>query len=543
MTEENKKQIIKIPVVCTKPCGESMDNVIKEMADEEHFEFIDCNSIYDVVNVLKKLDYAILLIHSPTKDYSLKHQAILKFFIKMILEKRVYVIVTTDFDDNDFTQAYDTLGCSDVLLEPVNEKKLTFKIKQYSNALIKMIGNESKRIEFKRKKETLKEESKIKINLKPPLNVENDFWVIKGGLLRKVGMRWLFELRGPGLLAGDWEEVNGENGMRKWKWVSTEKYKHIFGTKEGEWIFIGQKPLFRDQLWSFVGKSPELSFYINDENVGSKFMVKEDESVDLAKDSYIAIQKQDAFKETYEKVYHIQRSTRNEYEENVDIDEHIFRGNGDKSKVKNNKEWEIQKSSKVSKRVPFLENIYNQLNADSEEIPEGSVAAFRSIEECFDVDLEGTHYRPYKDHDQLRNPLYLSYIVSEFVALNELSIDDLLLHYSELVLDVYHDIKIELWLKLGDDNKCFFGDDKNKPKFLNVIKEQCAINDKEIYHFKDNRGGVVIPVISDEQELLGCIVLIGRDFTKESLASLEFFGYISQGVFKSVLIEQEKTAA
>jgi hypothetical protein len=156
-------------------------------------------------------------------------------------------------------------GILDVIDSNITVKALRFKIDFLVKSLVagkSNFVNQSAETPSEINKSKEKIENNNGLIWRPPLDSEDDIWLIKNPSsdCKKVLGKWLIKLMGPSPYVGQWLEVEGKNQL--WRFEFKEK-KDLFSFNVGMWFFQGtHKPEFAWKVnrWIITGDYFELAF-------------------------------------------------------------------------------------------------------------------------------------------------------------------------------------------------------------------------------------------------------------------------------------------
>lgn len=150
--------------------------------------------------------------------------------------------------------------------------------------------DESRTVRSRSESEQLREDARAlaaapTFEMAEPLGLESDFWNLQSRKPKRVANKWVLSLLGPPPDAGGWARLEGGSAEDEWWQWTPSGADDPFVKEEGAWLFRGTQPKFVDEVWTFVGPAPELSFYYDGENYGSKFHTAEGGRLVVARDS------------------------------------------------------------------------------------------------------------------------------------------------------------------------------------------------------------------------------------------------------------------
>jgi hypothetical protein len=106
---------------------------------------------------------------------------------------------------------------------------------------------------------------KPKIEFTPPIESENDCWLLKNKKdFKFLRGYWMGEMIGPGPSAGAWVEASGPKSKTgaTFVWTPRGNPPDPFVPGGGKWIFFGRKPEFiwKTNRWRFISDKPTLYY-------------------------------------------------------------------------------------------------------------------------------------------------------------------------------------------------------------------------------------------------------------------------------------------
>jgi hypothetical protein len=105
------------------------------------------------------------------------------------------------------------------------------------------------------------------------LEIQSDCFAREERIPRFIDGSWVMKLSGPTPVHGAWKKTTVENGEEPiWQWTPTNRDSFIL--EAGGWIFQGAEPLYRDGLWTFIGKKPRLEFISGTEKGAARVLAR-----------------------------------------------------------------------------------------------------------------------------------------------------------------------------------------------------------------------------------------------------------------------------
>ncbi len=276
---------------------------------------VECATSNEALLVLERVGPCVLLCYGKTQEHLVAHVTLIKLLKEKIVSNKLKIILVTEFKQTSLHAKLKTYGFSEVLPDPVDEKKLAARIDRSVRDLpisldASLIADTStfqqpiaitETVENKTiQKEEIKSEEK-NIRMVPSLKIKSDFWLFQSDGTKRMIDLWAIKMKGPGPHVGKWEIENESDHTQeeqRWKWVPLENGKNIFLKEVGTWHFYGQAPRFEDRAWHFAGKNPELSFYADGKCLGAKFLTDPNGDLIIAYDSMNAVHFRESIEES-----------------------------------------------------------------------------------------------------------------------------------------------------------------------------------------------------------------------------------------------------
>ena len=315
-----------MPLIVIGPYPQSFGQLVEAYYEDPDVQLIECNNSFEAIPQIRKLGGGVLVCYAPDTKVGLNLLALFKATRNFIRRGSLRILMTTKVESSDYLKKTRSFGVKDILHEPVSARQLEFKVRNMLSRTRRQLEEVREKIqemqeEKKRKKGAAKRGSiadsmqhkngrwgkkkKDHVTIKSggdgsqadsvvfvdPLKLQSDCWLLRGGNKRKVMGRWMVTLVGPAnISAGRWNDATEDSSGKVWRWVPSKPNEDPFIKEQGEWLFKGHKPDFKNDRWTFVGKAPELGFYYDGKMYGAKINFK-DKKLVLAKDSRAAIEK------------------------------------------------------------------------------------------------------------------------------------------------------------------------------------------------------------------------------------------------------------
>lgn len=334
-----------------EPIGPAIEAARAKLEQDESIQVIDSGGPLEATSLIKRVGTCLVLLSAPDQGEMVKQISMLKLLRELIQSKKVIVIVTTSISQRETHQKFIQYGCSEVILEPITPKSLLFKVDRFVKLQKKARIAEESGAAANAERETraaaqvktqaradgtyqevtplearfadkvkrskaaastyaaAKDEEALDWKIKPALELQSDCWIArtKGstlppGVVKRIADKWMIKLTGPGPLIGRWNLLENDGDQENsWQWTPNDPDGDEFILEQGAWIYKGHKPEFVGEVWTFVGKRPELSFYYEGENYGSKFRIDAG-TVAMAEDSTLALERLPALRASIHRV-------------------------------------------------------------------------------------------------------------------------------------------------------------------------------------------------------------------------------------------------
>ncbi|MEK6704150.1 MAG: hypothetical protein AABZ06_00005 [Bdellovibrionota bacterium] len=282
----------KVPVLADKASA-SLKAAGEVRSETSKLQFIEFQNIEAVAYVAQRLKHCILAI-AVTKEVDVTSIASsMQNLKKRIAKGHIRVVVMCSIQSTGVIAKLKAVGCNEIITEPIETNVLISKLERHAFLLAESAESDETSLASWRKAEKKIKASNRKQNIVnadvkkgrggvefiEPLNTGFDCWSFAAGSrARKMGGRWVVQLKGPPPALGQWSELEIEDRASEddisWKWQPFEGATGLFGERPGFWAFIGNKPYYRDGMWTFIGKQPELAYYDSDDQDEFKLVAR-----------------------------------------------------------------------------------------------------------------------------------------------------------------------------------------------------------------------------------------------------------------------------
>ncbi|MCC7440883.1 MAG: hypothetical protein IT285_04585 [Bdellovibrionales bacterium] len=312
----------KVPVVVVEPATDLVRKVVEELKQRDDVQILSCASTLEALPLLRQLGGGVLVLCMGDRETVVKQVSLLKMLGKFLRRGTLKAVSTSQASHRPLYSLYAKHGLNEVVEEPARPRTLLMKLERLIGRLARRLASKQA---AKKEAATGKKRSgsawrdrraeeaggkgrsgEATQRFVDPLGIESDFWVAMGGSARQVMGRWMVKLIGPAPTVGRWVETetdsDEESHEKYYEWVPNNAEDATFLKEQGAWFFLGHKPEFHDERWTFVGKRPELAFYYESQNHGSKIATDEGGHLLVAKDSEAAKKLMPAILKTFERV-------------------------------------------------------------------------------------------------------------------------------------------------------------------------------------------------------------------------------------------------
>lgn len=256
-------------IVIVVPASSAIECVKELFTEDKSAELFEVPSLEEAKQAaLQFAPCVILLSVFRTQDVA-SCTGFVSAMSKHIKAGTLKVMVVSLVKDEKLSVAFQKTR-TEYIVEPIAERSLYFKITMLLKALTPKAAADApaKKDHASQDPASLPPpEPSAKFKLEGSAEAENDLeqdvWLFRGAVPKKVKTDWHFSLEGPDDTDGDWViEEDAVEGLR-WRWkphVDTPGGK-VFAFSEG-WKFWGNKPSFdpKTRKWNFVGPKPVLAF-------------------------------------------------------------------------------------------------------------------------------------------------------------------------------------------------------------------------------------------------------------------------------------------
>ncbi len=470
-----------VPLIILEPHGLDYPKLIEKLKENRKAQVCLCASSSEAISFCKTNGSGVILCFAGKQEDLASQVEILKMLKVEISKNKVKIILLTSFVPEKLFSKLKTYGFCEVYPTSMDQNTLLSKILEQISCL-----EEFKETPFIVQKMKTEEQ---KIRMLPPLQLKSDYWLYQSSGTRRVMEQWVIALKGPGPSVGKWEPVSEE----KWKWVF-QKEAQLFLKDEGAWCFAGEIPKFKDDVWHFVGKKPELIFYDKDgKALATKFLTDFENNLIVTYDSLNAIHLRDEIEATFQKEESPPANLQGDKNQAAQVSDLIQR--------------------KVEKAFQSNKKEATPLDLESQKGPE----FIKSI----------------KGQGPALGPLAFAFLVSELSCRKEYSLKQIVQRFCDYLQASCGEVNVELWYQAQGNWRCggtSLHDEGRLGKHLGTLKEGAIRVGNEI---------LLSVIRNEEHPFLGAIILSGKGAIDISPEYLLAVGKMTSGLCMGLIYSTE----
>jgi CheY-like chemotaxis protein len=293
--------------------GAALQSVRTKLQQAGEVEFLELEQISQVLTQLKGGEPLLLICSVSERKHILETIATLKGAKSHLIRKRLKVMVISAIKQPQILSKFHENGAQDIMTEPVTEKALELKLRRHLQASQKQrkdsAGLASRSLKSAAKAGTSPEADGRRsaaggelAKRSEALSIQSDCWLLLSGVGKRVMGKWIFSLAGPSPTVARWVERKSTGDDSHWVWTPNADDGRFIKEK-GSWIFRGQRPEVRGDVWAFVGKAPELAFVSPEgETLARRLHCDEQGQLYIAKDSSAALSQLALIRSTWDKI-------------------------------------------------------------------------------------------------------------------------------------------------------------------------------------------------------------------------------------------------
>jgi hypothetical protein len=292
--------------------GTALQNLRTKFERQGEVAFLEFEQSAQILAQLKSGEAFLLICSVTDRKHILDTISTLKSARAHLIHKRLKVMVLSSINQPQILSKFQENGAQDIMTEPIGEKALELKIKRHVHAVQKQrlasAGATPRAVKSKAKAASAEVEKKRaqsteQAKRSDPLTLQSDCWLLLSGVGKRVMGKWIFNLAGPAPTVARWVE-NKSAGTDESLWVWTPNQDDgRFIKEKGSWVFRGQRPEVRGDVWAFVGKSPELAFVTPEgQTIARRLYCDEKGQLFIAKDSSVALSQLALIHSTWDKI-------------------------------------------------------------------------------------------------------------------------------------------------------------------------------------------------------------------------------------------------
>lgn len=291
------------------PSKPVFDELIESLSEDSEVNVVRCANALECVGPVQMAMASVVVCYGFENNEIIQELMALKMIQREIKSGSARFALLTPSRQTSILSKFNFLGVTEVIPDPTPSRSLLFKIQRHVKAMSARLAqaeqstaadgpipnledasttsSNSSRGGAKRARRARDPEIKpeFEVEFKAPLDVDGDFWLVSDQRVKRVGGKWIIKLKGPSSAVGDWVSVKGAE--EAWAWQPHRSADPEFGALKGRWIFYGQKPDYEDDLWWFIGLSPQLSYEIEGSSAGLKIALDLDGKLQIAQDSRV----------------------------------------------------------------------------------------------------------------------------------------------------------------------------------------------------------------------------------------------------------------
>lgn len=493
-----------VPVAFLKPYASSSALLLQRLKGMINLQAMECAQPQDLNRILEKSSECILVCHASNQADLVQQVTLMKLLKDSISQGKLKVLLTTSFNQQVLFEKLKAYGFSEIIPEPIDDRKLAFRIDRIAKAFL----IDRKKEEFKVPEMT--ENSPVQVEappITPPkeedairmvsaLKLESDFWLFQANGTRRVLDKWMVKMLGPGPMVGRFVAVDEKpdpasvRSEQWWQWVPSKSQKDEFLKENGTWYFCGITPRFEEGAWYFVGKNSELSFYSDHKNLGSKFSMDTSGVLNVTYDSLNAIRMRHQIESSvYEAPREeIAKAVENRFVLGADPVTPQAPSNPFSDKIRARLENAFGPATEEAKEI------FSKLNQNAASILEQSAAS---------VSLSGPEaIQAKKSLEPRLGPLALALLMSELVCKKGLSKEEIAKKFCAYVGASCGGVRVELWYKQNPQWGCAGTSDGSAGQLGTFLEN---LNDGAVRLGQTLAGTIISP----NQKLLGALVISG----------------------------------
>ncbi len=288
-------------IVVLKPMAPVVEKVLTALRKDENNSIHEAERHAEASQLLMYTKPCLVVLSCFEKNELIAASQFMMSNQSDIKKQNLKVFLVTKFKDLKVRENFEKLGVAEIVTGEITEYALGFKLNLHLKTLKalrakKNEGNLDQKSGDKSGKNADIDRARLQRNEaeeSPFLEIGEDVWLVKGEKPKRVGLNWLLDLEGPDPETGEWQPAGeDELGQKKWAWKATINKKpddppDPANDGKNGWVYAGNKPQMdpKTKKWKMFGKKPNLSFFENGENKGSKLETRKDGKLKMAKDS------------------------------------------------------------------------------------------------------------------------------------------------------------------------------------------------------------------------------------------------------------------
>jgi len=369
MVSEKENFQSRVLFFCPQGLPEVYAQVIETDKKSKKHEFEEISSTGSADDLLVLHENASVLFCITSKDDLVQLLTFCKINVEKIRQGVLKVGGLNLTGSHKLDDVLKKSGVSDVFLDSISSKTLDYKLNFWNKGIqtnLKKIQSSLKgNFKFDNKAaganakegEGNKGKSGGKVNVLSALSFSSDCWLLENvpEQPRKVMGHWIIELIGPSPYAGRWLEIKGGDASSDplWEWNPLHVEEFQFIEHEGCWVAKGKQPQFswKTNSWKFIGQSPALFFRLKGADPVVRFVINDDDNLEIAEDSKYAQAKKRLIEESFDPKV-VQKKDNDNSKENLeeDLDDLVSKASLDnKNNADDIKELELLASKEALK--------------------------------------------------------------------------------------------------------------------------------------------------------------------------------------------------